>query len=388
MFVFGFLAVMQNRLVVFGDSHSVIWSGSDILGKKRNIFQNVDIHHLGSALAYNLLDDSGKTPGKWGKQIIQILNESNHSNISYIILCFGEIDIRTQVIKRAVSADISIAKSASKIAKRITQFAKLLMEQFDIPIIIWEPVPSSSDKNFRFHPEFPAVGSETERNIATYEVALTLRSETLRLYKQEKSIYCFGAYEKLTRFHETIVEYFSDGCHLNLAGLEVALKELSALDQKYNLKVSSFFQVETVSDNHTKIYEVSQRAKLTLSSKYTEHNSLQKNDRGFCFHTKLDQKPLALIDLGYSMIIDSIEISNRIDAEQSRASTLIISIGNDPRHLSCIFDFTDQPLLATDPKTFRLKPTDTPARYLAFSLSEKNYLHLGWVKIYVKHFYV
>ena len=30
---------IEKKILVFGDSHSVIWSGSDILGKKRNLFK-------------------------------------------------------------------------------------------------------------------------------------------------------------------------------------------------------------------------------------------------------------------------------------------------------------------------------------------------------------
>ena len=378
---------IEKKILVFGDSHSVIWSGSDILGKKRNLFKGVDVHHLGPALAYNLLDDTGTIPGKWGEQIIQIISNSLKSDISYIILCFGEIDIRTQAIKRAVSADSTILKSAQEIATRITKFACLLEQQFNIPILIWEPVPSSSDLNFSFNPQFPAVGSEIERNVATYEVALKLRSETRRLQKQYQAVYSFGAYEKLTDFHETKIEYFSDGCHLNLAGLKVALTELSALDDKYKLNVSSFFQTEVFSHNTPKIYEVSRSAKLSLSSKFTDMNSLQKTRRGFCFHTNLEEKPWALVDLGYSMLIESIEISNRIDSEQERASSLIISIGNDPNNMKSIYNFSNQSLLSSDPNFFRLRLSSQPIRYLAFSLNEKNFLHLGWVKIYANKFF-
>jgi hypothetical protein len=378
---------IEKKILVFGDSHSVIWSGSDILGKKRNLFKGVDVHHLGPALAYNLLDDTGTTPGKWGEQIIQIISNSLKSDISYIILCFGEIDIRTQAIKRAVSADSTILKSAQEIATRITKFACLLEQQFNIPILIWEPVPSSSDLNFSFNPQFPAVGSEIERNVATYEVALKLRSETRRLQKQYKAVYSFGAYEKLTDFHETKIEYFSDGCHLNLAGLKVALTELSALDDKYKLNVSSFFQTEVFSHNTPKIYEVSRSVQLSLSSKFTDMNSLQKTGRGFCFHTNLEEKPWALVDLGYSMLIESIEISNRIDSEQERASSLIISIGNDPNNMKSIYNFSNQSLLSSDPNFFRLRLSSQPIRYLAFSLNEKNFLHLGWVKIYANKFF-
>ena len=378
---------IEKKILVFGDSHSVIWSGSDILGKKRNLFKGVDVHHLGPALAYNLLDDTGTIPGKWGEQIIQIISNSLKSDISYIILCFGEIDIRTQAIKRAVSADSTILKSAQEIATRITKFACLLEQQFNIPILIWEPVPSSSDLNFSFNPQFPAVGSEIERNVATYEVALKLRSETRRLQKQYKAVYSFGAYEKLTDFHETKIEYFSDGCHLNLAGLKVALTELSALDDKYKLNVSSFFQTEVFSHNTPKIYEVSRSVQLSLSSKFTDMNSLQKTERGFCFHTNLEEKPWALVDLGYSMLVESIEISNRIDSEQERASSLIISIGNDPNAMKSIYNFSNQSLLSSDPNFFRLRLSSQPIRYLAFSLNEKNFLHLGWVKIYANKFF-
>lgn len=377
----------KKKVLVFGDSHSLIWSGTDVLGEKRNLFENVNIHHLGPVLAYNLLDESGSKLGKWGKKVIEIITKSSQFNICYVILCFGEIDIRTQIIRRAISNNISIAESANLIAKRILKFADLLEEHFKITVLIWEPVPSTSNKNFSFNKDFPATGSEKERNIATLRIALTLRLETEMLQKQKKRIFCFGAYEKLTQFHETIVEYFSDGCHLNLAGLQIALKELKYLDQKFNLNTSSFFQLRDESDVHAKIHEVSQIANLTMSSLYCDQNSLKKTTRGYCFHTNHDPNPWVRIDLGYAMCVDSLEISNRIDAEQKRAATLSIHVGNNPEKLTTIYNFTGKTLLVADPKAFQINLHNKVIRYIAFSLSEPNYLHLGWVKIHAKRFY-
>ena len=75
-----------KKILVFGDSHSLIWSGTDALGKKRNLFENVNVYHLGLALAYNLLDDSGSKPGKWGGAIMDIISKSPQFDICYIIL--------------------------------------------------------------------------------------------------------------------------------------------------------------------------------------------------------------------------------------------------------------------------------------------------------------
>jgi len=183
------------------------------------------------------------------------------------------------------------------------------------------------------------------------------------------------------------VKYFSDGCHLNLSGLQIALKELQYMDKKFNLNASSFFQLRDESGVNAKIHDVSQIANLTMSSVYGDRNSLQKQKSGYCFHTNHDPNPWALIDLGYAMCLDSLEISNRIDAEQKRAITLAIHVGNNPQKLNKVYDFKDKALLVADPQAFRIKLNCNPTRYIAISLSEPNYLHLGWVKIYAKRFY-
>ena len=73
----------QMNLFVFGDSHSVIWGGNNVAFgvSKTSKFANVNICHLGPALAFNLINADGIKLGKWGAGILSILSKEKNCRV-------------------------------------------------------------------------------------------------------------------------------------------------------------------------------------------------------------------------------------------------------------------------------------------------------------------
>jgi lysophospholipase L1-like esterase len=370
------------ELAIFGDSHSVIWEGNNV--QKRSSlskFPNVKVFHLGPALAYNLMNSENNGLGKWGNDIFSILKKINPTAI---MLCFGEIDIRTQIIKRAVYSNQSIQFVVRQVVERLNLFAEKLFILAQVPVLIWEPVASSGTQNFSYNPDFPATGSEIERNYATFMFSKISRELCSKSRINGLSIYSFGILNKLINFYQTKAEFFEDGCHLNASGLMFGIKSLKDLCVDNNLPpLHTLFEDTTVVVDASNRRNIASLAKVTLSSHYVSGISpvLTKTNTGFCFHTLKENKPYALIDLGYAALILELVIFNRFDDCQSRASTLQIFAGLDNNNLIAVFrndegwDEYEKPLSVVIPKNFG------PIRFIKLQLNSEQFFHLGEVQI-------
>lgn len=375
-----------ESLLILGDSHSVIWEGNNVLKRAPlSRFNNVHVHHLGAALAFNLLEGPEDELGKWGREIFSIVEKNINENpkcITAIMLCFGEIDIRTQVIKRAANSKQTIESAVNDIVHRLNRFSEKLFNSFNIPVILWEPVATSGIKAFIYNPDFPAIGTETERNMATVRFARISRS--LAEISREKgiSIYSFGIAEQLMSFYETKADFFEDGCHLNLKGLEVAVTSLNALCTENQLPpIHKLFEDFQVISNIAKLRNIAHLAKVTLSSTHSLPSVLSRTAHGWCFHTDIESEPHAIIDIGYASLVRQLIVFNRFDSCKERAAPLLIFAGLSTDNLRGLIKVEhtwgneDIPLVVQIPAEFG------PIRFILLKLATTEYLHLGEVQI-------
>jgi len=331
---------MSNpSLLIIGDSHCLIWEGNTLTEPFYNSqYKNIKSIHLGPALAYNLIDKNGSDLGKWGMQVINAVNNQIQINphIQGIILTFGEIDIRTQVIKRAINNNCIIDSIINILVTRIHKFAEILHELFPVPILIWEPVPTTSSSAFIYNSNFPTVGTELERNFATEKFSQQSRKNNF-ININNKKIISFGISEKLINDYLTDASYYSDGCHLNKKGLQLTIESLHKVEKEWGLmSFSSFFSFTPKIDINIKIRNISSLVKLKLSSTILEQGSLLNLNNKYCFHTNYENKPYILIDIGYAANIVKLRIFNRFDSFHERAKFLSISIGIDQNDLRII----------------------------------------------------
>ena len=379
---------MKNEiLLVCDDSHAVIWEGSHVLNRAPySRFETVKVSHLGAALAYNLLNETADGPGKWGDQVISVVENAlqNGNAPSCIMLCFGEIDVRTQIVKRALTNSSSIEHEVAGVADRLIKFAHMLFEKFRIPVLLWEPVPSSNS----FDSDYPAVGTEIERNYATYCFKTLLRAASDKALLSGNQIYSFGVFDRTTNFFETRTEFFEDGCHLNLNGLAVAIDELEALSKKHNVDFHKHFAATPNLLPAPRARNIASQVKLTVSSEEYGPSTLKKKaGAGFCFHTRKEPQPYVLIDIGYAVFIESLVLRNRVDAGFERAKSLSVSAGNDPGKLVKLYERNEVWGADGAPLVLDLAHRHLIARYILLRLNDEEYFHLGEVQIMARTFH-
>ena len=379
----------KHIFLVVGDSHSIIWEGNNAVYKQNySLFENVKVCHLGPALAFNLLNNDLTGLGKWGEKIVEIVQNLIAMNIriSGIMLCFGEIDVRTQIVGRTMNGNLSIDESARVVSDRVINFASLLFENFRLPVFIWEPVPTGSEKIFHIDSDFPRIGTEIERNFATCCMSKFLREgANAKRRNNDFKIYSFGIYEQLTNCFETKNEYFEDGCHLNLKGFLVALDSLKALCIEHNLDIFSSFEPSPNLLDAPFVSNISRNSKISLSSEYCTPSGLSRiPGYGWCFHTNKQKEPSIVIDIGYAAEIFNIVIYNRFDACFDRAKNLSVFVGNDLNKMKLIYE--NSGVWGVDGKPFALEFEEEmePVRYVAMRLMDDEYFHLGEVQINVK----
>lgn len=375
------LKIPSKKVLVLGDSHTIIFGGNTMNNlREPSIFPEVHIQHMGAVLAFNLMEDIFNL-GKWGQAIFNGFKlESNKSsnNYKYVILCLGEIDIRTQVVKQAIQQNKSIYDIVNIITEKLINFSILFYNQFKIPILLWEPI-ASSNLSEKHDIKYPFIGSMKERNLATELFGLFLKEKIKLISKNDTKIFSFGIYDQMSFLYNTLSEFLYDDIHLNLYGLSKALKVLDNLNNKENLDIIQYFKHKLPFHKKPNIKNISEEVTFELSSELNKPSSIINDfNRGYCFHTNEDNKPFIRINLGYSTFIDRIEIFNSKDFKE-RASSLIIFTGQNLQNLTPLENVQWNNLEETLVINF---PKENLIKYIQLQLNEKTFFHLYKINIF------
>ena len=373
-------------LVVFGDSHSVVWGGRLILDDDElPLFANVQVNYLGPALAYNLMDDNGGL-GKWGQQIIDhpslIANET-----SAVMLSFGEIDCRTQVIKRAIRGGISIRDVCLTLVNRYLTFIDIISARINTPIIIWGPIASGSHSNL-WDPHFPNIGSEIERNTATREFNSLL---ALGVLERSNIHHIDILKDMISPLGETYTELQHDGCHLNAKGLGLAISVFNNLMSEIRPEAHQYFEISPLFR--------SQRAVVTDVSRYARISEVSSDIGNFTrsllsakgntdiFHTKKELKPNILIDLGHGIFLDRIEVTTSKRDTLKAFRSLKVYVSQDKSQFDLIYNQNGADLSDSAVSfSFYNSESYRPVRFLRMELTDNNEFVLKGIKLYGKTF--
>jgi hypothetical protein len=230
---------VAKKLLVLGDSHAIIWSGC-LVGKEEILprFPHVDVNRLGPALAYNLVDDNGSY-GKWGR-IAQALVDIEKSQSAAIMLSFGEIDCRTQIVRRANEESISLSDSAKRVADRYIIFLRLLRPSCTQPLFVWGPIASAAGDD-EINPELPSVGTQAQRNQATLLFTHHLHAGCSTL----PGVYLISIFDLLvTPELATRTQFYAGDHHLNHAGLALGVHALRRVIEHNQLQLPDFFALD------------------------------------------------------------------------------------------------------------------------------------------------
>ena len=136
--------IKVSQIEAFGDSHVNVFK--DIRG--------ISVNYLGPSTAYNLSNPDSSTGG--GERLKKRLDALD-SRSTAILLCFGEIDCRSHIVKQAFVQKKPIHHVALGVAKSYLDFA-LFIKSLGFEVIIYGPYGSGS--------QFNSFGLEQHRNKA------------------------------------------------------------------------------------------------------------------------------------------------------------------------------------------------------------------------------
>jgi len=178
-----------SNLVAFGDSHVLLFEGCN----------EIDVNHVGASTAYNLIKDDSSTGGR--RQVLSRVGRMNPMTEA-VLFCFGEVDIRANVIKYCYLNGLSIEECVDGVVDRYMSFArKIALRGFKI--LVYGGYGAGGDRI--------SVGSKRERNYAA-----KCLNASLSVKCKENSFVYFSLHDVLLDEDclETDSSFLSDGFHL------------------------------------------------------------------------------------------------------------------------------------------------------------------------------
>ncbi|MBF0183139.1 MAG: SEL1-like repeat protein [Magnetococcales bacterium] len=157
------LADANSKIYVVGNCHSYFWRGVDFSSRKAPIVDYIPgicVKGVGAALAYDLITSGTRLRAR-EKTLGFIKAALANGFTGWIMLSFGEIDIRCFVVKLAIK--IGLTQAVACCVRRYLSFVDEVRLLHD-KVALWAPPPSSDTYSV---PYWLTVGSETERNYAT-----------------------------------------------------------------------------------------------------------------------------------------------------------------------------------------------------------------------------
>ncbi len=206
-------------LICLGDSHSSVFSQKEKIisqwpKKDFKIFSKFKPIRIGPATAYNL-----------EKKIVLLnkaLNRTFYMNNTYVMFCFGEVDIRAHIIKQSKLQNKNIELIVSECVDRYISTIKKVDPIRKIRKAVFAPIASWSEEKPYDGPSF---GSNLERNHVT-----KLFNQYLEKKCKENNIVFISIFkEMLNKDGTTNPDYLDDfgtGIHLNQQSMPIILDKL------------------------------------------------------------------------------------------------------------------------------------------------------------------
>lgn len=202
-----------------GDSHVCLFSGKDSICDDPYLFFKPQ--RIGAYLAHSLGDmDHGAYT-----RLISCVHDIPKED--WIMLSYGEIDIRVHVVKESLKQGIPVEKVVENIVKNYSRAIDSILGE-GRKVLIWCPPPTCNhyNENAAVSTEnpYPHIGTIEQRNLASLhfkECLLDIYAETLPLV----DVYDFLLNEDNT----SKGDYFMDGVHLSQKAMPFALSKIKKI---------------------------------------------------------------------------------------------------------------------------------------------------------------
>ncbi|MDR4305125.1 hypothetical protein IHQ68_00590 [Chelatococcus sambhunathii] len=209
------------RLLVVGDSHAQFWTGQEMLSAV-DLLPGVKTHRIGPQLAFNLSNTDEPSGG--GAKVLYLLDkmDERYGLPEFIMFCFGEIDIRTHIVRRAARSGIPLDQAVKIVVDRYLVFLRVA-QRYDRRILVWGP-PAAQWDGARIDPNYPTAGTEQERNLATILFYHFLRQAA----DENPGLFTLVGIlpELMLPGYRTQRGFFCDTIHLGRAAMPLALLAL------------------------------------------------------------------------------------------------------------------------------------------------------------------
>jgi len=216
-----------------GDSHVSFFGGQDVIqpnwpARSADRLSCFVTYHLGPALAYNLSRTGTQTRGR--ERLFEILEQAVPRG-ARVLLCFGEIDCRAQVLKQAERRKLPVAQVVGECLDAYFQVVREVQAR-GFEVVVYNAIPSRSRtaRPANKDNDYVAIGSWQERNAAIREFNAGAKVRGAEC--GAKFLETFPAL--VTTEGKAINWYYFDNIHLSQRAMPLTLQALRSLFPESN----------------------------------------------------------------------------------------------------------------------------------------------------------
>ncbi|MGF1583137.1 MAG: tetratricopeptide repeat protein [Gemmataceae bacterium] len=218
------LDISGTHYYVIGDAHCSFFAGTESLNlpaSPSGIGLGVDTLKMFTTfdLGPIFAGDLGRlnTARRTREKALEFLDSGTLLSESDIILCFGELDCRVNLIPEAQKSNGQLKPVVEDCVTNYFVFVDDLITRGHRPII-WGPIPTQPDWG-PYNYEFPRNGTQVERNAAT-----KIFTDTCAAFCEEREIPFLSLFPQLVNPDGTSkYQFLVNGCHLSQRAMPLAL---------------------------------------------------------------------------------------------------------------------------------------------------------------------
>lgn len=163
--------IAHGKIFVVGDSHSMLWAGWN--GERFKQIPGVLVEHAGPGTAWNLIQ-AGASVRSRENTLSAVHHVLANGFSGWIILGFGEIDIRAHIFKHVARQEKGLLEIITECVNRYILFIHEI-KQIHSKVAIWGPIASVPVEQ-SVRRDMPVFGGAVERNNATLMFTEMLRN--------------------------------------------------------------------------------------------------------------------------------------------------------------------------------------------------------------------
>ena len=206
-----------------GDSHTSFFSGFDCIipewpQKGRDFFGNIKAYRIGPVLAYSLHKRWHK-----GRRLLFDIVKTLNPEDDVVMLCFGEIDCRTHIVKQASSRNMTIEKV---VGLTVSKYFSVITKIKDLGFNVWAWNVILPQRKYIDSDEYPSVGTYDERKKATL------------LFNEKLRCLCDSNGVKFVYIADEVGdEHYLDEIHLSQKAMPIMIRKLEDMGIKIERQI-------------------------------------------------------------------------------------------------------------------------------------------------------